>query len=45
MSQLWIREEPIILNILPCGWIVIAVGLLMMVIGMVAIQKIVDIEV
>lgn len=45
MSQLWIRERPIILNILPCGWIVIAVGLTMMVIGMVAIQKIVDIEV
>jgi tight adherence protein B len=45
MSQLWIREEPIILNVLPCGWIVIAVGLIMTIIGMVAIQKIVDIEV
>ena len=45
MSQLWIREEPIILGILPCGWIVIAVGLGMTIIGMIAIQKIVDIEV
>lgn len=45
MEQLWIREEPIILNVLPCGWIVIAVGLIMTGIGMFAIQKIVDIEV
>jgi tight adherence protein B len=45
MEQLWVREEPIILNVLPCGWIVIAVGLIMTIIGMVAIQKIVDIEV
>lgn len=45
MSQLWIREEPIILDFLPCGWIVIGVGLIMMFVGMVAIQKIVDIEV
>lgn len=45
MSQLWIREEPIILDVLPCGWIVIGVGLIMMLVGMVAIQKIVDIEV
>jgi tight adherence protein B len=45
MSQLWVREEPIILSFLPCGWIVIGVGLLMTAIGMFAIQKIVDIEV
>jgi tight adherence protein B len=45
MGQLIVREEPIILNILPCGWIVIGVGLTMTIIGMVAIQKIVDIEV
>lgn len=45
MEQLWIREEPIILNVLPCGWIVIAVGLIMTMIGMFAIQRIVDIEV
>ncbi|MFZ0547630.1 MAG: type II secretion system F family protein [Candidatus Promineifilaceae bacterium] len=45
MSQLWIKEDPIILNFLPCGWIVIGIGMTMMIIGMVAIQKIVDIEV
>jgi tight adherence protein B len=45
MSQLWVREVPIILSFLPCGWIVIGVGLLMTAIGMFAIQKIVDIEV
>ncbi len=45
MEQLWIREDPIILSVIPCGWLVIGVGLIMMVIGMVAIQKIVDIEV
>ncbi len=44
IGQLLIREEPFVLSI-PCGWIVMSVGLIMMVIGMVAIQKIVDIEV
>ncbi|MCI0399030.1 MAG: type II secretion system F family protein [Chloroflexi bacterium] len=45
VSQLWINEPPKILNLIPCGWIVMAVGLIMMGIGMVVIQKIVDIEV
>jgi tight adherence protein B len=44
IGQLIVREEPFVLSI-PCGWLVISVGLLMMVIGMFAIQKIVDIEV
>lgn len=44
MSQLWIREEPMV-GPVPCGWIVIAVGLIMMAIGIYAIQRIVDIEV
>lgn len=44
IGQLLVREAPFVITI-PCGWIVISVGLLMMVIGMVAIQKIVDIEV
>ena len=44
IGQLLVREDPFVLSI-PCGWIVMAVGLIMMVIGMVAIQKIVDIEV
>jgi tight adherence protein B len=45
MEQLWIREDPIILGSLPCGWIVIGVGLIMIGIGMAVIQKIVNIEV
>lgn len=45
MSQLWVREDPMILEAVPCGWLVIGVGLFMMAIGMIAIQKIVDIEV
>lgn len=45
MSELWVREEPIIANLVPCGWIVIAIGLIMMAFGIFVIQKIVDIEV
>lgn len=44
MSQLWIRVPPMILGI-PCGWIAIAAGLLLMAIGIYLIQRIVDIEV
>jgi tight adherence protein B len=44
MSQLFANEAPFIFGI-PCGWIVIGVGLVMMAIGFVIIQKIVDIEV
>lgn len=44
MSQLWIREDPMV-GPIPCGWIVIAVGLIMMAIGIYVIQRIVDIEV
>jgi tight adherence protein B len=46
VAQLWVREEPFfpILNV-PCGWIVIGIGGVMMIIGIIIIQKIVDIEV
>ncbi len=46
VAQLWAREEPFfpILNV-PCGWIVIGIGGVMMLIGIIIIQKIVDIEV
>ena len=46
VSQLWADEAPYfpILNV-PCGWIVLGVGVVMMVIGIIIIQKIVDIEV
>jgi tight adherence protein B len=45
MSELWAREKPFIISDIPCGWVVIAIGLIMMGIGMFFIQKIVDIEV
>lgn len=44
MGQLFENTEPMVFNI-PCGWIVVGVGLIMMVIGIFIIQKIVDIEV
>ncbi len=44
MSQLFANAPPFIFGI-PCGWIVIGVGLVMMAIGFVIIQKIVNIEV
>jgi tight adherence protein B len=45
MSQLWIREEPLISGVIPCGWLLIGAGLLMMGAGIVIVQRIVDIEV
>ncbi len=44
MSELWVNAEPMILNI-PCGWIAIASGLILMAIGIYIIMRIVDIEV
>jgi tight adherence protein B len=45
MGQLTSREPPMILNIVPCGWLVIGFSLMMIAAGAFAIQKIVDIEV
>ena len=46
VAQLWSNEAPFfpILNV-PCGWIVLGIGGVMMLIGIIIIQKIVDIEV
>jgi tight adherence protein B len=45
-GQLIVNDAPyIIQGVLPCGWLVIGVGLLMMGIGILAVRKIVDIEV
>ena len=44
MSQLWADLPPKVFSI-PCGWFVIAAGLIMMAIGIYVIQRIVDIEV
>ena len=46
VSQLWIKEKPWIFEpVFPCGWVVIGAGALLIVIGALAIRKIVDIEV
>lgn len=46
MSQLWAKDRPwIVPGVLPCGWAVIGTGLFMMIMGVLAISKIVNIEV
>lgn len=46
MSQLWEKDKPWVLEpYLPCGWVVVGSGLFMMLMGILAIRKIVDIEV
>ncbi|MCA9872387.1 MAG: type II secretion system F family protein, partial [Anaerolineales bacterium] len=46
MSQLWMKDKPWVLEpYLPCGWLVVGTGLFMMLMGILAIRKIVDIEV
>jgi tight adherence protein B len=46
ISQLWEKDKPWVLEpFLPCGWLVIGVGGFMMLVGMIAIRKIVNIEV
>lgn len=46
VSQLWIKEAPFIIpNVFPCGWVLLAVGGIMIGSGAFAISKIVDIEV
>jgi tight adherence protein B len=44
MSQLWVDLPPRV-GPVPCGWITIGIGLIMMAIGIYIIQRIVDIEV
>jgi tight adherence protein B len=45
ISQLFVRDDKLQVFNIPCGWIVVGIGLIMMVIGIIIIQKIVDIEV
>lgn len=46
VSQLWIKEPPWIWpNVIPCGYLMIALGVIMIGAGAMAIRKIVDIEV
>ncbi|MFW6062649.1 MAG: type II secretion system F family protein [Chloroflexota bacterium] len=45
-SQLIVKEEPFIIpGVLPCGWLVLGVGGFMILMGALAVRKIVDIEV
>lgn len=46
VSQLWIKEDPFIIpGVIPCGYLLIALGIIMIGAGAFAISKIVDIEV
>lgn len=45
VSQLWSYEDPLIFNLIPCGWLVIGVSVIMMILGSALIRHIVDIEV
>ena len=46
VSELWVVERPFIIpDVLPCGWLVVALGVFMISAGVFAIMKIVDIEV
>lgn len=45
-SQLIVKESPFIIpNVLPCGWLVLGIGAFMIFLGIMAVRKIVDIEV
>ncbi|MDX1663803.1 MAG: type II secretion system F family protein [Candidatus Promineifilaceae bacterium] len=45
-SELFVREVPFVIpGVLPCGWVIVALGVLMIVVGALAVRKIVDIEV
>lgn len=45
VSELWVREDPFLLPGIPCGWLVMGIGVFMIGLGAMAIRKIVDIEV
>ncbi len=45
VEQLWIREEPFIIGTIPCGWLVLGIGGFAIILGALAIRKVVDIEV
>jgi tight adherence protein B len=46
ISELFVQERPwIVIDVFPCGWLIIGVTLIMIFIGLQAIRKIVDIEV
>ncbi len=45
-GQLFVKEAPWAWpNVLPCGWLVVGIGVFMMLMGVLAVRKVVDIEV
>lgn len=45
VSELWIRQEPFLIGTFPCGWLVLGLGGFTILLGALAIRKIVNIEV
>ncbi len=45
VSELWVQEDPFLLPGVPCGWLVLGIGGLMIGLGAFAVQKMVQIEV
>ncbi len=45
VSELWVQEEPFLLPGVPCGWLVLGIGGLMIGLGAFAVQKMIQIEV
>ncbi|MCA9935371.1 MAG: type II secretion system F family protein [Ardenticatenaceae bacterium] len=46
VSELWVKEAPFIIpGIVPCGWIVLGIGAIMIGLGAFAVQKTIQIEV
>ena len=45
-GQMFVRQEPFIVpGVIPCGWVVVGIGVLMIGMGILAVRRIVDIEV
>ncbi len=44
-GQLVVREDPLLFNTIPCGWLVLGAGAIMIIAGGLIVRKIVDIEV
>jgi len=46
VSELWVKEDPFLIpGVVPCGWLVLGIGALMIGLGAFAVQKTIQIEV